>query len=218
MPFDPNWPIGDVVISDTKMREQFTGLKALIDATPAGPQGLPGEKGNPGEQGPAGPAGADGRSIVNVRDDGLGRVLVEMSDGATYGPFSVASGPQGETGSAGADGRSVTNIRDIGSGSFMVDMSDGSSYGPFTPPPGATGERGSDGMSGANGMDGAPGPQGPAGDVSAQQLSDAINGTPRNVDGLGTLDISISDPPTQGEMQLVLDNYNNLVRALRRNI
>ncbi|MCX6900691.1 MAG: hypothetical protein NT105_18580 [Verrucomicrobia bacterium] len=77
------------------------------------------------------------------------------------------------------------------------------------------------GPAGANGADGQPGPegpQGPAGEVSLTQLSDAINGTPRNVDSIGTLDIVMSDPPTQGEVQLLLDNYNNLVRALRRNI
>jgi len=77
--------------------------------------------------------------------------------------------------------------------------------------------------------------RGPAGEVTTQQLndavadrptngamngaiSDAINGTPRNVDTIGTLDIVISDPPSQGEVQLLLDNYNNLVRALKRNI
>ena len=32
MPFDPNWPIGPVLITDTKMREQLTSLKDLNDA------------------------------------------------------------------------------------------------------------------------------------------------------------------------------------------
>ncbi|MCX6899233.1 MAG: hypothetical protein NT105_11070 [Verrucomicrobia bacterium] len=57
---------------------------------------------------------------------------------------------------------------------------------------------------------------------TTQQVNDAIgsaiNGTPRNVDGIGTLDIVMSDPPTQGEVQLLLENYNALIRALRRNI
>ncbi|MCX6901485.1 MAG: hypothetical protein NT105_22625 [Verrucomicrobia bacterium] len=79
-------------------------------------------------------------------------------------------------------------------------------------PPGSAGEKGDKGDSGE------PGAAGPPGEVTAQQLSDAINGTPRNVDSIGTLDIVVSDPPTQGEVQLILDNYNALVRALKRNI
>ncbi|MCX6900392.1 MAG: hypothetical protein NT105_17065 [Verrucomicrobia bacterium] len=101
-------------------------------------------------------------------------------------------------------------------------------------PPGPAGEKGEKGDQGepgpagpagadstVPGPAGEPGPagsQGPAGEVSLTQLSDAINGTPRNVDGLGTLDIVISDPPTQGEVQLLLDNYNALIRGLKRNI
>ncbi|MCX6899803.1 MAG: hypothetical protein NT105_14030 [Verrucomicrobia bacterium] len=76
-------------------------------------------------------------------------------------------------------------------------------------PPGEKGDKGDTGETGA---------AGPAGEVTAQQLGDAINGTPRNVDGISTLDIVVSDPPTQGEMQLILDNYNALVRGLKRNI
>ncbi|MCX6901669.1 MAG: hypothetical protein NT105_23565 [Verrucomicrobia bacterium] len=57
---------------------------------------------------------------------------------------------------------------------------------------------------------------------TAQQMNDAIsgaiNGTPRNVDGFSQLYITISDPPTQSEVQQFLDSYNNLIIALRRNV
>ncbi|MCX6898255.1 MAG: hypothetical protein NT105_06100 [Verrucomicrobia bacterium] len=46
----------------------------------------------------------------------------------------------------------------------------------------------------------------------------AINGTPRNVDGFSPLYITISDPPTQSEVQQLLDSYNSLILALRRNV
>jgi len=57
---------------------------------------------------------------------------------------------------------------------------------------------------------------------TAQQMNDAIsgaiNGTPRNVDGFSQLYITISDPPTQSEVQQLLDSYNSLILALRRNV
>ena len=59
-----------------------------------------------------------------------------------------------------------------------------------------------------------------SGEVSYQQLNDAINGaiggTSNNSNGVGTLDISISDPPTQYELQQVLGKLNELIGALRR--
>ncbi len=67
--------------------------------------------------------------------------------------------------------------------------------------------RGSDG---ANGSDGAPG------EVSLQQLSDAIATTSANSNGVSTLDLFPSDPPTQAEMQDVVNKINELIVALRR--
>ncbi len=209
--FDPEVPRPKSKVRSAELRDNFNALNDKIEAIPDPQQGPPGPPGADSTvPGPVGPAGADstvpgpqgstgpeGRGIASVYDDGYGRAVVQMSDGATYGPFTIASGPAGGQGSPGSDGRSVTNIRDTGSGSFMVDMSDGSSYGPFTPPAGQ---------------------QGPAGEVSNQQLNDAINGTPRNVDGFSQLYITISDPPTQSEMQQILDSYNSLIIALRRNV
>ncbi|MCX6900625.1 MAG: hypothetical protein NT105_18245 [Verrucomicrobia bacterium] len=78
------------------------------------------------------------------------------------------------------------------------------------------------GPPGPAGPAGETGPAGPPGEVTTQQMNDtisgAINGTPRNVDSIGTLDIGISDPPTQGEVQAILDKLNALILGLKRNI
>ncbi|MBI5684524.1 MAG: hypothetical protein HZC54_05560 [Verrucomicrobia bacterium] len=68
---------------------------------PPGPQGPPGNDGAPGAEGPAGP---EGRHITNVWDNGDGRAVVQMSDGSSYGPFTIASGPEGPQGPQGAPG------------------------------------------------------------------------------------------------------------------
>ncbi len=54
MPFNPNLPANNSPIISAELRNQFNGLKTLIDAVPAGPQGPQ------GIQGPAGPPGNDG--------------------------------------------------------------------------------------------------------------------------------------------------------------
>jgi len=153
--FDPNHPQNGDEIEADLLRNNFNALNDRISGIPAGPQG---------EQGPP---GADGRSIVNVRDSGDGRAIVVMSDGAEYGPFSIATGPQGERGSdggpgpegpagpvgpAGNDGRGIANVRDSGDGTgrCFVDMTDGTTYGPFTIATGPAGMNGNDGRGVAN--------------------------------------------------------------------
>ena len=180
--FDPNHPQDGEDVEADLLRNNFNALNDKIEAIPTPQQGPPGEKGGPGERGekgdpgkpgPAGPPGADstvpgpagndGRGITNVRDNGDGRVVIDMTDYASYGPFYAASGPvgpqgqpgndgqQGPAGPAGNDARSVVNVRDSGDGRAIIDMSDGTSYGPFTVaggPVGGQGERGSDGSPG----------------------------------------------------------------------
>jgi hypothetical protein len=85
-------------------------------------------------------------------------------------------------------------------------MSDGSTYGPFTVASGPQGDQG---------PQGPQGDQGAQGEVSAQQLSDAIAGTANNP-AVDTLDMTVSDPPSQSEMQSVVDKLNELINALKR--
>ena len=133
MPFDPNQPQAGELIDAVQLRNQFNGLKTLIDEVPAGPPGPA------GPQGPIGPQEAEG-------------------------------------------------------------------------PPGAAG------------TNGAGGPQGPPGEETTQQLSDAMGqavyqatvSSSANSNGVQTLPITVSNPPTQGEVQAVVDKLNELIGALRR--
>ena len=83
-------------------------------------------------------------------------------------------------------------------------------------PAGAEGPPGSAGGDGAQGPPGEPGPQGDPGEVTLQQLNDAIATTSANSDGVSTLDLFPSDPPTQAELQDVVNKINELIEALRR--
>ncbi len=57
MPFDPALPLHGSEIESAELRDQFNGLKTLIDAVPAGPAGPEGPQGPQGEPGPAGTPG-----------------------------------------------------------------------------------------------------------------------------------------------------------------
>ena len=83
-------------------------------------------------------------------------------------------------------------------------------------PAGAEGPPGSAGGDGAQGPQGEPGPEGPPGEVTLQQLNDAIATTSANSDGVSTLDLFPSDPPTQADVQDVVNKINELIEALRR--
>ena len=63
---------------------------------------------------------------------------------------------------------------------------------------------------------GADGEQGPPGDVSTQQLNDAIAGTAQNPSGIGPFTGGFSDPPTQAEMQDFAAYVESLRAALVR--
>ncbi len=63
---------------------------------------------------------------------------------------------------------------------------------------------------------GPPGPQGGPGEVSQAALDAAIADTARNPSGIAQLGFAISDPPTQSEVQAILDAYNALLAALLR--
>ena len=48
------------------------------------------------------------------------------------------------------------------------------------------------------------------------QLNSAISGTSSNSNGVATLELVVSDPPTQAEMQQVVNKLDELITALRR--
>jgi hypothetical protein len=181
-----------IEMSDATTYGPFT-----VASGPPGADGAPGPQGDAGPQGPEGPQGPQG------------------DPGGPPGPQGPQGdvGPQGDAGPAGEpgpEGRHVTNVYDSGDGRAIIEMSDASTYGPFTV---ASGPAGADGAQGPPGMDGA---QGPPGEVSAQQLSDAIAGTPANVNAIEPMNLTVSDPPTQSEMQTIANKLDELINALKR--
>ncbi len=68
----------------------------------------------------------------------------------------------------------------------------------------------------SRGYDGSDGPQGPPGEVTTMQLNSAINGTSSNSNAVNTLAMTVSDPPTVGEVQAIASNLDELILALRR--
>jgi hypothetical protein len=244
--FDPSHPQnGDDVDADL-LRNNFVALKDEIDALlaplqgPPGPKGDTGEKDDAGDPGEPGPAGADGRGIMNIRDNGDGRAVIEMSDYSTYGPFYVASGPQGQPGAAGPPGPNfnmrgdwqawdVYNRGDViaHNGNLYVSFADSISGPPpdqdtrwklltITGPAGSPGAQGEPGPAGPAGNDGSPGPQGPPGEVTAaqlaQEISFAFGGTSANSNNVQAMDTSFDDP----EKEAIRQKLNELITALRR--
>jgi hypothetical protein len=171
MAFDPNLPANNSQVSSAELRSQFTGLKALIDAVPAGPQGPP------GPAGPAGPAGQPGLGFL-LRGDwdhdityGPGDVVVYNNNMWLCTDLVTGGQPDNSNfwrllsivGPAGPEGRGIINVRDNGDGRAVVEMSDGTTYGPFAV------------ANGPAGPAGPTGPQGPAGEVTGMQLTESIN-------------------------------------------
>jgi hypothetical protein len=66
------------------------------------------------------------------------------------------------------------------------------------------------------GATGSQGPQGPMGEVTPQQLSDAIATTARNPNAIAPFTGTFSDPPTQAEMQAFAAYVETLRAALAR--
>ena len=53
-------------------------------------------------------------------------------------------------------------------------------------------------------------------EVTFTDLDSAISGTSTNSNSVSTLTISISDPPLQWEVQMIVDKLDELISALRR--
>ena len=52
--------------------------------------------------------------------------------------------------------------------------------------------------------------------ASQTDVDAAIAGTSSNTNGVGTLGMVVSDPPTQGEVQTIADKLDELINGLRR--
>jgi hypothetical protein len=195
------------------------------DGTPGG-QGLQGIQGIQGIQGEVGPVGPMFTSF-NVNSTttlapGQPASVQTFFDGASIQfNFAIPRGNDGGPGPTGAIGPAFT--------SFAVD-----SVTTLAPSQPATVvatfdgtfvrfafgiPQGQQGVPGNNGFDGSTGPQGlqgAPGEVTAAQLAGALAGTASNTNPIVTLDLAISDPPTQGELTQVLAKVNELIVGLRR--
>lgn len=212
--YDPSLPAPGSPLDSAVMRSQLTGLKDLIDAilTITAAQVDSVSTGNPGDpasvglavigntlhftfslpRGEAGPTGAQG-------DPGLpGMNGTNGAPGPQGPPFAAALIDGVNTLNPG-DSATVTVVFDGANVRFTFGI-----------------PRGSDGAPGANGTDGAPGAPGPAGEVTNAALASAISGTSNNSNAVATLGLAISDPPTQGEVQQVVNKIDELINALRR--
>ncbi len=227
-----------IVLTDGTVSQPFT-----VASGPQGVQGVQGERGNDGSMGGTGPMGSpgsDGISVVNVYDYGDGRAIVQLSNGQTFGPYYVASGPAGSAGERGSDGSPGAPGVDGRSLTMRGDWDSATSYNPgdlvayngnvyvalysaSDTPPDVDGRwrvmtiTGPAGGQGPAGNDGSPGPQGPQGEVSAQQLNDAINsaiGTAAASSSANTNAVQTLD--TYADLPTAISKLNELINALRR--
>ncbi len=114
-------------------------------------------------------------------------------------------------GSATVDG--VNTLTPGEPAEVTLTVSGGTLHFTFGIPAGADGGDGGQGIQGEPGMPGMPGAPG---EVSFQQLADAIATTSSTSNGVGTLGMAVSDPPTHSEMQQIADKLDELINALRR--
>lgn len=184
MPFDPNYPPTNAPLLSAPFRNQFNSLKSLIDAILT-----------------ITAAQVDGVNTVNPGDPA--GVSISVAGNTLHFTFDIPRGNDGGEGPAGPQGPPFAqavvdgvNTTPPGSGAAVGVSFDGSAvHFTFDIPRGDKGD------------------QGDPGEVTAQQLSDAIAGTSNNSNGVGTIDTSsFTDPDSIA----VADKLNELINALRR--
>lgn len=228
--FNPALPADGSLVVAGELRDQFNGLATLIaaitsvnaavvDEVTTLPPGDPAAagvsvsgstlhftfdipRGAEGPEGPAfGSAVVDATTTLQAGESAqASAVLVGDTLHFTFGI------PQGYDGSEGAPGPPFAQA--------VVD-------GVYTLPPGdpATVEVSFDGTEVHFTFSipaGDEGPEGPPGEVSLQQLEDAISGTSNNSNEVNLLNMTVGDPPTQAEVQMIADKMDELINALRR--
>ena len=244
--FNPALPLDGSLVVASVLRDQFNGLVAMIDAISAlnaavvdGVETLPpsdpasvsltladdtlhfsfgiprGDAGSQGEQGNPGPpfaqAVVDGVTTLSPGSDAT--VAVSYFGGDVHFHFGIPRGDAGQQGAQGppfaqavVDG--VTTLPPGWDATVAVSFDGTHVHFSFGIPRGDVGPRGEQGI------------QGPPGEVTLAQLNSAIgsaiSGTSSNSNGVATLGLVVSDPPTQAEMQQVVNKLDELITALRR--
>jgi hypothetical protein len=212
--FNPSLPLdGSLIVADV-LRDQFNGLVVMIESIPAGPPGPQGPQGIQGQQGMPGPPFAQAVIDSVTTLPAYEQAWVTSSFDGTYVHFAFGI-PQGYEGSQGQQGvQGEQGVQGVQGPPFAQAVIDGvTTLDPGQP---ATVSVTFDGtyvhfaFGIPRGADGAPG------EVTTAQLTSAIATTAANPMNISPLNITISDPPTQGEVQQILSRMNDLISALYR--
>ncbi len=184
------------------------------------PRGFIGNDGSNGNDGGQGPPFTnfivDGVNMLNPTDPPSVQTIFDGS--AVRMIFNIPRGFTGNDGGTGAQGGPGPQGPPFANA--VVD-----SVSTLNPGDNATVQTSFDGSNvrfqfgiprGQNGNDGGSGPQGQPGEVTNMQLNSAINGTSNNSNGVNTLVMTVSDPPTVGEVQAIASKLDELILALRR--
>ena len=243
--FNPALPLDGSLVVANVLRDQFNGLAAMIAAVtsvnaavidgvqtllpyesayvtltlvddtlhfsfgiPRGDAGVQGEQGVQGNPGPPfAQAVVDGVTTLSPGSDAT--VAVSYFGGEVHFSFGIPRGDAGQQGAQGppfaqavVDG--VTTLPPGSDATVAVTFDGTQVHFSFGIPRGDVGPRGEQGI------------QGPPGEVTLAQLNSAISGTSSNSNAVATLGLVVSDPPTQAEMQQVVNKLDELITALRR--
>lgn len=202
MPYDPNFPPNNAVLESLPFRNQFQGLKSLIDVIQT-----------------LSAAQVDGVTTLNPGDPAGASVMV--SGDTLHFTFAIPRGAEGVQGIQGITGvpgspfaqaivDAVNTLNPGDSATVSVSFDGTNVHFTFSIPRGNDGVQGLQGIPGTNGTDGAPG------EVTNAQLTTAVNGSSSNTNAVATLGLVVSDPPTQAELQSVANKMDELILALRR--
>lgn len=94
MSYDPSFPQTDAFLVSAEFRNQFHGIKDLIDAGVPCPQGEPGPvgpQGNNGNDGAPGPQGAAGEVSTQQLTDGLAGTLAAATANSSANTNALAT-------------------------------------------------------------------------------------------------------------------------------
>jgi hypothetical protein len=191
--FNPALPLdGSLVVADV-LRDQFNGLAAMIAAITS-----------------VNTAVIDGVQTLLPSEQAF--VTLTVTDETLHFTFGIPRGDEGVQGVQGEPG--------IQGPPFAQAVVDGvTTLPPSAPATVGVSFDGTDvhfsfgipqGYTGATGEPGAPG------EVTLAQLTSAISGTSSNSNAVATLGFVVSDPPTQWQVQQVVNKLDELITALRR--
>jgi hypothetical protein len=156
----------------------------------------------------------DGVSTLNPADPAS--ASVNVSGNTLHFSFAIPRGNDGNQGQTGNDGATgppfaqavvdAVNTLDPGQQAAVGVSFDGTNVH-FT-------------FSIPRGNDGSQGAQGEPGEVTNTDLHNAVlhvtSGSSANTNAVSTLAITVSDPPTQAEVQSLVSKMDELITALRR--